>query len=91
MKGYLKALILILICLAILIPFASGNPDGLEKMAENAGIEESESEAAGLMPNYTVPTIENSYLSTLVAGVLGVFLILGVALVLGMTIRKPKK
>lgn len=91
MKGYLKALILILICLAILIPFASGNPDGLEKMAENAGIEESKSEAAGLMPNYTVPTIENSYLSTFAAGVLGVFLILGITLVLGMTMKKPNK
>ncbi len=91
MKGYVKALILILVCLALLIPFASSNPDGLEKVAETLGINETKSEAAGLMPDYTVPTIENSYLSTLAAGVLGVFLVLGAALVLGMMITKPKK
>jgi hypothetical protein len=89
MNGYIKALLLILVCLAILIPFASGNPDGLEKVAENLGIEENESEAAGLMPDYTVPTIENPYLSTLVAGIVGVFLVLGAALMLGKTMTKP--
>jgi hypothetical protein len=91
MNGYIKALILILVCLAILIPLASGNPDGLEKVAESLGIEETESEAAGLMPDYTVPTIENSYLSTLVAGIVGVFLVLGAALVLSKTMTKPNK
>ena len=91
MKGYVKALILILVCLAVLIPFVSSDPDGLEKVAETLGIEETESISAGLMPDYTVPTIENSYLSTLVAGILGVFLVLGAALVLGKTIAKPKK
>ena len=91
MKGYVKALILILVCLAVLIPFASSDPDGLEKVAETLGIEETESTSAGLMRDYTVPTIENSYLSTLAAGVLGVFLVLGAALVLGMTITKPNK
>jgi len=91
MKGYVKALILILVCLAILIPFASSDPDGLEKVAETLGIEETESTSAGLMPDYTVPTIENSYISTLSAGVLGVFLVLGAALVLGMIITKPNE
>jgi hypothetical protein len=91
MKGYFKALILILVCLALLIPFASGYPDGLEKVAKNLGIEETESRVAGLMPDYTVPTIENSYLSTLAAGVLGVFLVIGAALVLGMTMTKTNR
>ena len=91
MKGYVKALILIFVCLAVLIPFASSDPDGLEKVAETLGVEETESPSAGPMPDYTVPTIENSYLSTLVAGILGVFLVLGAALVLRKTIAKPKK
>jgi hypothetical protein len=41
------------------------------------------------MPDYTVPTIENPYLSTLVAGIVGVFLVLGAALMLGKTMTKP--
>lgn len=91
MKGYFKALMLVLICLAILIPFVSSNPDGVEKVAETLGIEETESTYTGLIPDYTLPIIENSYISTLVAGVLGVFLVLGVAIVLGMMMTKTKK
>ena len=91
MKGYVKGIILILICLAIIIPFASSSPDGLEKVAETLGIEETEPTYAGVMPDYMVTTIENSYISTLTAGVLGVLLVLGVTLVLGMIITKTKK
>ena len=91
MKGYLKALILILVCLAVLIPFASSDPDGLEKVAETLRVEETESSSAGLMPDYTVPVVENEYDSTLIAGVAGVFLVLGAAFVLGKSIAKPAK
>jgi len=90
MEGYLKALILTLICLMFLIPFASEFPDGLEKVVETFQIEEPEPPWKGLMPDYTIPIIENAYLSTLLAGVLGVFLVLGAALILGITIQKPK-
>ncbi|MCJ7614775.1 PDGLE domain-containing protein [Candidatus Bathyarchaeota archaeon] len=88
MNGHVKALILILVCLAVLIPFASGDPDGLEMVAENLGVEETESPSVGLMPDYTVPVVENDYGSTLVACVIGVFLVLGAALLLGKTLTK---
>lgn len=91
MKGYIKALILILVCLAVLIPFASSDPDGLEKVAGTLGVEETVSPSAGLMPDYTVPVVENNYGSTLIAGVIGVFLVLGAALVLGKSLTKPAK
>ena len=91
MKGYVKALILILVCLAVLIPFASSDPDGLEKVAETLGVEETESTSTGLMPDYTVPAVENAYSSTLAAGVIGVFLVLGATMLLGKIITKPNK
>ena len=69
MKGYVKALILILVCLTVLIPFTSRDPDGLEKVAETLGVKETESPSAGLMPGYTVPVVANDYGSTLTAGV----------------------
>jgi len=87
-NGYLKSLILILVCLAILIPLASDFPDGLEKVAETLGIEEAEPTWAGLMPDYAIPSINNSYISTLLAGIFGVFLVLGAAFLLGKTITK---
>jgi len=90
MKGYVKALILTLICLTLLIPFASEFPDGLEKVAETLQIEEQEPIWKGLMPDYTLPVIGNAYLSTLSAGILGVFLVLGVTFILGRAIESQK-
>lgn len=91
MEGYLKAVILILVCLAVMIPFASDAPDGLETVAENLRIRGHEPTWAGLMPDYALPTIDDPYFSTLLAGVFGVFLVLGVAFLLGMAIAKPDR
>lgn len=91
MRGYIKALILTLICLAALIPLASSDPDGLEKVAETLGVEEPESHSPSPMPDYTVPTVENEYSSTLIAGVAGVFLVLGAAFVLGKSMTRSVK
>jgi hypothetical protein len=88
MNNYIKALIFIIICLAFLIPFASSNPDGLERVAEDLGIEETHSSSTGLMPDYTVPIVKNDYGSTLIAGIIGVFLVLGVTFVFGKTLTK---
>lgn len=91
MKRYLEALILILACLAVLTPLASDFPDGLERVAETLGIEERESAWKGLMPDYTLPAIDNPYASTLLAGAFGVFLVLCVAFILGIAITKPSR
>ena len=88
MRGYIKALILTLICLAALIPLASSDPDGLEKVAETLGVDEPESHSASPLPDYTVPSVENEYTSTLIAGVAGVFLVLGAAFVLGKSMTR---
>jgi hypothetical protein len=87
-KGYVKPIILILVFLAILIPFASEAPDGLEKVVETFGVEEHEPLWIGLMPDYTMPAIENSYASTLMAGIFGTILVLGVSYTVGMAIAK---
>ena len=91
MKAYIKVIILTLICLAVLTPLASDFPDGLEKVAETLGIEEHDPAWKGLMPDYTLPTIDNPYISTFVAGTFGVFLVLGVAFILGIVITKSSR
>ena len=90
MKGYFKALILILLCLAVLIPFASEFPDGLEKVAETLGVKENEPSWTGLMPDYKLPIIGTPYISTLAAGVFGVFLVFCMTFMLGMILDKSK-
>lgn len=88
MRGYVTALIFIVVCLAVLMPFASSDPDGLEMTAYTLGIEENKITTTGLMPDYTVPAIENAYSSTLAAGVIGIFLVLCAAILLGKIITK---
>ena len=86
MKGYVRAVILILIGLAVLIPFASTFPDGLEKVSECLEIEESEPIWIGLMPDYALPTIDNPYTATLLSGIIGVFLVLAASWIMGKTV-----
>jgi cobalt/nickel transport protein len=90
LKGYVKALIVVLAAFAVLAPFASTYPDGLETVAETLNIEEAETMWEGLMPDYTLPNFENQYFSTLAAGFTGAFIVLAVAFILGKTLEKPK-
>lgn len=86
MKGYVRIVILILIGLAILTPFASTFPDGLEKVSEHMEIEEPEPVWTGLMPDYALPGIENPYIATLLSGFIGVFLVLATSWVMGRVV-----
>lgn len=65
---------------ALLSPFASSFPDGLEKVAEGLGfIEKGEVEAAlkAPMPDYQLPFLKNEKISTSLAGVLGTLAVFG--------------
>jgi len=65
---------------AILSPWASALPDGLEKVAIEKGfIHKGEGKEIGpaLIPDYVFPGIENQALATSVAGVLGTLVVFG--------------
>jgi len=91
LKNHLKAFALLLVGLAILLPFASSYPDGLETVAETLGVEETPPVWEGLMPDYTIPAVGNLYLSTLFAGVFGAFalLLVGLAILLPFASSYP--
>jgi len=77
-----------LVALAILIPFASSNPDGLEKVAESLSVEEREPLWEGLMPDYTLEEVKIPYFSTLLSGLIGFSLVLVLAVVVAKKIQK---
>jgi hypothetical protein len=59
----------------ILAPLASGDPDGLNRVAENLRFSEREEAAPfELLPGYEVPFLRGSG-STIVAGVIGVVVV----------------
>ena len=92
MRDSVKVLLAVIVGLAIFLPFASAYPDGLETVAQNADIEEPEGVWHGLMPDYSLPAIENPYFSALASGIAGISLVLILAYLVGMaSTRKNRK
>ena len=69
---------------------ASGDPDGLEKVAEEEGfIETAQDPGYEILPDYTVPGIDGE-VSTALAGVIGVLIMLGFGLVVGRLLARRR-
>jgi len=86
--GFILIAMLVAIVLgAFISPWASSDPDGLEKVAEDHGFIESALEepvwTQSPLPDYSVPAIENELLSTGLTGLVGTiamfFIAFGVA------------
>ena len=66
---------------------ASGDPDGLERVAEDKGfIETAEDPWYEILPDYTIPGIDGE-ISTVLAGLVGVMVMLGIGLGAGHLLR----
>ena len=77
--------------LAVLSPLASSHPDGLEWVAEQKGfLEAARAPLFNIIPDYTFPGISNAALATIVAGILGMLIVFGVALGVAY-LRRNKK
>jgi hypothetical protein len=92
MNKHIAVIAAIVVFLAVFIPLASSSPDGLERVAENFGVAEHEPFWNGVMSDYAIAAIADPYVSTLVAGVFGTFMVLLAAFLLGktMTPKNPK-
>lgn len=82
---------MVFVFLAIMIPLASSNPDGLEKVVQLHGAKEHQSIWNGIMQDYSIFSIENQYLSTLIAGIAGVSAVLVAGLLLSKTLKPNEK
>lgn len=77
---------------ALLSPFASRFPDGLESVAEKYRfLHESAPAFAGFMPDYVVPFIKSEAFSTGLAGLIGVAITFAAVYVVGRLIRLAGK
>jgi ABC-type Fe3+ transport system permease subunit len=91
LKKYLAATVMLVVFLAVFIPLASSDPDGLEKVAASLGVREPETVWHGLMGGYSVSALGDSYISTFTSGVLGTMMVLAAALVLGTAITRRRQ
>lgn len=90
-KYVIAALAAIILFLVVLIPLASTNPDGLEKVVQSMGGNEQNSFWSGLMQDYSVSFLGNSYVSTLLAGIVGVVIVFASAFVLGKRLSAKRE
>jgi hypothetical protein len=86
------SLALALILAVFISPFASSDPDGLERVAHDKGFIEKaqDSPIKSPLPDYSVPGVENEGLSTAIAGGIGVAAVFAVGLGTAFVMRKRK-
>jgi cobalt/nickel transport system permease protein len=82
----------IALLLAVISPIASSHPDGLEWVAaQNGFLEAARAPIYQLIPDYLFPGISNRSLATVVAGIVGTLLVLGVAMGVALLKRTRKE
>jgi len=74
--------------LAVVSPLASSHPDGLEWVAEQKGfLDVAQKPLYEIIPDYVLPGISNQALATILAGILGMLIVFGVALAIAYARR----
>lgn len=91
-----KVLVALLVALAVAIflsPFASSNPDGLERVAEDKGfLERAEGKEviSAPIPDYLFPGIDSERVATAAAGFVGTLVTFGVMYGVGRLVAGGK-
>jgi cobalt/nickel transport system permease protein len=90
-RGWIYAGISLALFAVLLSPLASASPDGLERVAKDMGfLKLSQNAPFKILHDYTVPFLGQTALSTIVAGAVGVLVVLGLVIVLGGLLRQKK-
>jgi len=88
-RGWVYAGIVVSLFAVLLSPLASAAPDGLERVAEDMGfLHLGQSAPYQILPDYTIPFLGETALSTIVAGAVGALVVLGLVIVLGQSLRR---
>ena len=81
--------IVLALLVVLLAPFASGSPDGLEWVAGQAGFLDTAVNAPfQILPDYTIPGLGETGLSTILAGIVGALVVAAVTFGLGRLLRR---
>ncbi|MBN1316767.1 MAG: energy-coupling factor ABC transporter permease [Anaerolineales bacterium] len=84
--------LVIALVVTLFSPLASPSPDGLEWVAEEKGfLDRGLDPLYKVLPDYSIPFIENESLTTILAGVVGVFIVFGVGFAVAQVRRKRQE
>ncbi len=88
-RGWILTGVLITLTVVLLSPFASASPDGLERVAEDLGfINIAQSTPYQVIPDYTIPFMGATPISTIVAGAVGVLVVAAIIMIVGRGMKK---
>ena len=91
-RGWVVAGLLIAIVVVLLSPLASASPDGLERVAEDLGfLGTAQSAPYQILPDYSVPFLGETSISTIVAGLLGAMVVLAIGFLAGRSLQKKSQ
>lgn len=90
-RGVILGGLAIALLLVVISPIASGNPDGLEWVAEEIGfLETARDPVYNIIPDYVFPGIPNEAAATILAGILGMLVVFGVTLLTARSRRQDQ-
>ena len=84
----LLVILALILAFAVLLPFASKTPDGLEILTEDSASQKPVWN--GLIADYSI-ALGDQYVSTLVAGLIGLGIVFAATFCLGATLTQKKK
>jgi cobalt/nickel transport system permease protein len=88
-RGWVPVGLLASLVVVLLAPFASADPDGLERVAEDLGfLERAQDTPFQLLPDYTIPGLHDPTVATVVAGLAGVAIVVGVVAAIARLARR---
>jgi hypothetical protein len=77
---------------AFFAPLASPQPDGLERIAQDQGfLGQAQAALFSILPDYTIPGLDDPALTTVVAGLLGVAIVFLAMWGLGSLLTRRRK
>lgn len=88
-RGWIIAGVVVSLIVVLLSPLASTHPDGLERVAIDMGfINAGHSAPFQIIPDYTLPFLGKTPLSTILAGAVGILIVLAIMIVTGRSLQK---
>jgi hypothetical protein len=91
-RWWLVGLAVSALVVIVLAPLASPDPDGLERVAADQGfIEQAQAAVYHILPDYSVPGVDDAVLSTIVAGLAGVLIVFGLVWLLARLLVRRER
>ncbi|HWP63426.1 MAG TPA: PDGLE domain-containing protein [Candidatus Binatia bacterium] len=88
-RWWLAGLALAALVVVLAAAFASPDPDGLERVAQDHGfLDRAQSALYHLIPDYVLPGVGDPLLATIGAGLVGLVVVFGIVVGLGFLLRR---